>query len=259
MADRPGFNLKLEQYLLGELTPDENTRLEAQLARDAGLRQQLEQLRGDSAAYFAKYPRLTQPAKKSWLAEPISRYAAGGLALATAAILVIVLMPRHTGTEPANGTAKTSDGGQTLIAAHNPDTGDRSKGLKAALLLSVMRNQKAQALGDGDTVAAGDEILIAYRSSGYKYGVIVSVDAQKSVTLHYPAKVTGSQQLAVGKGQLATAFKLDETLGFEKFYFVTSDNELPLQQILSVLEKKGKMTGLKTGTAHVSAVMLKKQ
>lgn len=259
MADRRGFNLKLEQYLLGELTPDENTRLESQLARDAGLRQQLDQLRGDSAAYFAKYPRLTQPAQKSWWAQPISRYAAGGLALATAAILVIVLMPHHTGTEPANGTAKAADRGQTLIAAHNTDTGDRSKGLKAALLLSVIRNLKAQALGDGDTVAAGDEILIAYRSSGYKYGVIVSVDAQKSVTLHFPAKVTGTQQLAAGKAQLATAFKLDETPGFEKFYFIASDSELPLQQILSALEKSGNIKGLKTGTAHVSAVMLKKQ
>jgi hypothetical protein len=255
MAAKHGFNLKLEQYLLGELPAAEKAKIDAELKTNADLRRELERLKGDTGAYFAKYPRLAKKAKNSWWSLPVSRTLAGGLAFATAVVSVVLLLPQQqqmvTGTVTNNGNYT----GET----QGSENGVRTKGLKPALFLTVVREGKAESLADGSRVRGGDEIQIGYRASGHGYGAIFSVDAEKSVTLHFPESTAGSQKLGSGAMSLKQAFKLDEKPGFEKFYFIASDRELPLKKMQQELAKTGKLASVSEKEVQVISILLKKE
>lgn len=261
MSDKHGFNLKLEQYLLGELKPQEMAAIEAELAKNAGLRGELEKLKQENAAYYLKHPRLNQqreerPAREkfSWLSLFAPRLV-GGLAFAAACLIAVIFYMKNVPVQNDNTTAKGQNN-NNVIAMNNNNTnnGVTLKGQKPGLFLST-----TQPLTNGSVVHAGDEIQIAYRASGYKYGVIFSVDAARETTFHFPAnfKSGESQELRPGsRVPLKLAFKLDDKPGYEKFYFVAAQQPLSHPQLLAVAANNGKVT---MPDVEVTVILLKKE
>ena len=260
------FDLKLEQYLLGELSPREKAAMEKELSNNAKLRQRLQQIKEENEQYYRKYPRLnfqtpSQPStQNAWWKTLFSTKIGGGLLLAAACLLVILLLPKQQ--PPQNGTTTAGNEGKTVLAMNGTtsDNGVRSKGLQPSLFLSIMRDGKPHSVTEGAEVLGGDEVQIAYRASGARFGVIVSVDADKSVTLHFPDKAAAEQKLAIGaRVSLGNAFKLDDNPGFEKFYFITADQPIPLKKVLGILGKGGTITEKNLAGANIISVILRKK
>lgn len=250
------FNLKLERYLLGELSPAETKQLEKALKKDHALRAELERLRGDTAAYFAKYPNLNAKRKTPWWQRRIVSVIGGGLVFAAASAAVVLLLPRAQ-NEPQK-IALNSDPNQAKPSHETVPDGNeiRTKGLIPALFLSVNK----RALKDGDTVKAGEKIEIAYRASGYSYGAIFSVDAERSVTLHFPLDGHTAAKLQRGaRISLKLAFELDDKPGFENFYFITSQKKITIAKLKRELAKTGKLTAPKTTDIRIVSIRLKKE
>lgn len=260
MSNEHGFNLKLEQYLLGELKPQEMAAMDAELAKNPGLRKEFEKLKQENAAYYQKHPRLNQrreekPAREkfSWLAI-FSPRLIGGLAFAGACLIAVIFYMKNVPVQNGNTTAKGQNNNVIAMNGNNTTNGVTLKGLKPGLFLST-----TQPLTNGSVVHAGDEIQIAYRASGYKYGVIFSVDAKRETTFHFPGnfKTGESQELKAGsRVPLKLAFKLDDKPGFEKFYFVTSQQPLSHPQLLAVAANGGKVT---MPDIEVITILLKKE
>lgn len=248
MNNKQQFDLKLERYLLRELPPSEMKRMEDELKHNAELRGKLEALRRDTGEYFQKYPHLRSQQtpqttdKTPWWTTLFAPRVIGGLALAATVIALVFFLPKSPSENQTISADKKQD---NVIIAMKQNSGEnevRSKGNKPVLYLSVIRNAQKVSLAENDAVRTGEEIQIAYRASGYRYGVIVSVDAGKSVTLHFPGTETAPQDLKGGNAvTLPLAFKLDEKPGFEKFYFLASDKPLPLRQVMRELVQSGNL------------------
>ena len=144
-----------------------------------------------------------------------------GLVVASAAVLIWLpredirqLQPEHIET-PVEYRAQTELGAQSE---------NRTKGLRAHLVLHRKVGSDAEKLDPNTHVKAGDLIQVSYVASDAKYGVIVSLDGAGQSTLHFPSSPRGSTQLSSdGMVPLNQAYELDGAPGFERFIFVSTD------------------------------------
>lgn len=116
-----------------------------------------------------------------------------------------------------------------------------SKGLPPSIAVFRKRDGSGtppERLNRGSAVRAGDTLQLAYVSAGRRYGVIASVDAQGTVTLHLP-EAPGEAPALVAHGETALphAYQLDETPGFERFVFFTSDSPFATEPVVEALRK----------------------
>ena len=267
MHEKHPFNLRLEQYLLGELPQSEMLKIENELKTNHQLRQELDRLEAETKQYYDKFPRLNFPPKpnarpkNTWWAFLTSPALAGGLAFATATLLVVLFLPETflKQTEMVQNGVRDDFPG----TAHAPveSQGVRTKGLMPALFLSMVHEGTVRELSDNDLVRSGDEIKIAYRASGYAYGVIVSVDSQKEVTLFLPA-TKDSNQLPLesgGKVALRVAYQLDAKPGYETFFFIASKRSMSVPKIMQELQATGSIKSSSTPDLYVVKIRLKKE
>ncbi len=247
MHKQKGFNLKLERYLLGELPAAEMTAVEKELGRNAALRKQLDALKKETEDYYRAHPRLRggafsqEPETEPWFRKIFGPRALGALVFAAACIAAVLYFPQATQQKGEDKIAGKQETNLIVLNGHDNENTVRSKGLTPTLFLSIIRAGKEQILADGDKVEGGDEIQIAYRASGNRYGFIVSVDADKAVSLHFPESEKAPQELMGGaKVKIPHAFKLDDRPGFEQFFFIAADEPLPLKKIMKSLTRRGK-------------------
>jgi hypothetical protein len=99
-------------------------------------------------------------------------------------------------------------------------------GVKGELALHVYRHGAAgdERLRDGARATRGDLLQLAYASKTGGYGVLLSIDGARKVTLHLPEADAGkAAQLRDGRVvQVPSAYQLDDAPGFERFFFVTA-------------------------------------
>jgi hypothetical protein len=86
-------------------------------------------------------------------------------------------------------------------------------------------------------VHRGDTLQIRYVAAGKRFGIIASIDARGQVTFHLPE----SAGLAValerdGERALPHAYELDDSPGFERFVFVTSNAPFATAEIAQALK-----------------------
>jgi hypothetical protein len=83
-----------------------------------------------------------------------------------------------------------------------------------------------------DFVSAGDTIQAAYRTSG-KHMLILSVDGNGQVTLHYPESKPCATRVEPAQRfiPLHSAFELDNAPSFEHFFLVVSDEPLSIEAL----------------------------
>lgn len=233
----------LEQYLLGE-SP---AWVREAIAEDPEAQRRIDALREDNAAFFEKYPPedlvaaieeradrdgATEEQAGETLAEFLRRLL-GAVTLrpavalgAVATVAVLIALPLFLTADrdiPVEGS-----GGEYV----------RLKGLEPSLSVYHRDAQgEVVELESGATVEAGDTLQIAYNSAGAAHGVIFSVDGRGAVTLHFPASPFESDRLeGGGENALPYAYILDDSPGFEKFYFVVAEVSLDVAEIITALE-----------------------
>ncbi len=217
----------LEQYRLGELSPDATERLERRLTEDADLRARLEALEQSDAEIRRQYPpewlagqiRLRLGSATSPSARPPRaawRRWAMPVAVAVTAFGAMVLMPSLVGPP------------------------ERFKGSGPSLTLYRRTAEGSEKLTEGDPVRKGDLVRIGYQATGRAYGVILSIDGRGAVTRHLP--IEGDAAAALDRGGLVLldhAYELDDAPRWEAFYFVTSDAPFEVAPVLAAAREAG--------------------
>jgi anti-sigma factor RsiW len=148
---------------------------------------------------------------------PLPGFGLPVLTLGSVAALVLGFLSLRGGPELQAGSAEESVG-----AERAPLETVTEKGLAPQLLVYKSTPRGAERLTPASSVRAGDTLQVAYVAAGQRYGVVASVDAAATVTLHLPEKPGMASALeAEGETALPYAFELDATPGFERFVFVS--------------------------------------
>jgi hypothetical protein len=128
---------------------------------------------------------------------------AGGLALTH-----MMLRPSHTD----EGAVSRLENPEIIVAKGDP------------VRLYVYRHdaQGARSLKDGARAARGDLLQLAYGSETGGYGVLLSIDGARKVTLHWPERQDGDAPALKARGEirLPSSYELDDAPAFERFFLV---------------------------------------
>ncbi len=224
LPERRDEDLLLELHALGELPEELAPEVARRLEQDPEARAYLEQREAAQRQileHLPPEPALEQIRRRA-AAERLGRRVrvAGylGGALATAAALLLVVLQPLVGEHPgASGRA--------------PD----QIAIKGTSRLQLFRNGKGRPLAHRATVTAGDVLELRYLASGQdRHGIILSVDGRATVSLHFPADPGDATLLVRDRSvELGHAFELDETPGFERFFFLTGPDPIPVRQVLA--------------------------
>jgi hypothetical protein len=224
-------DITLERYCLSELPPEAAARLERQLQRDPGLRQRLDALRASDAEIHAsdRLELVASRVRRQLEKGEANRHRGQRFRLwlvpaAVAAVVVLLLAPPRPVTDPA-------------------EDGERIKGLQPSLTLFRRVDGTSETLADGALARSGDLIRVGYHAAGHSYGVIVSIDGRGHVTLHLPR--TGEQAVALGREAtvlLDHAYELDDAPRWERFYFVTGNEQFRVSEVVATAERTARLS-----------------
>ena len=209
-------DLLLEQYSLGELSPDQERMVRAELERNESARQRLAAIAQSNREILSDYPpeRIVPAIKERFLkasgkaARP-RRAPALAWALPAAAMVVLVLS-------------------LFVIQEKVVSSETRLKGLSTHLnLFRKTPSGGAEELRSGAAARRADVLQISYTAGEAKYGVILSVDGRGGITWHVPVGYQGGSRAAPaldmqGQVVLPSAYELDDAPGFERFFLVYS-------------------------------------
>jgi len=144
---------------------------------------------------------------------------------ACAAGLAVMLVVRDHGT----GTQTLTNEAQEEIVT--------IKGLKPSLRIYRKTASGSELLRANASVHRGDTLQIRYVAAGKRFGVIASIDARGQITFHLPeAPGTAIALERDGERALPHAYELDDSPGFERFVFVTSDAPFATAEIAQALK-----------------------
>jgi hypothetical protein len=214
-------DLKLEQYALGDLAPDQAAAVQQELARDAELRVRLAALAESDRQILADYPperivpaireRMRGGGARSGSRRWTQLFAVGLPVAATIVFLFSFFVVRERAL---------------------PDQ-TRLKG--AATHLSVFRQTAggAEELQAGAAARRGDLLQLSYTAVAARYGAIFSIDGRGTLTWHLPAGAGGAASPLALQGQvvLPSAYELDDAPSFERFFIVFSDQPFKLGDV----------------------------
>jgi len=235
---------KLERFLLGELPEREMSAIRRQARDCPEIARAIEALRQSDADLRRRLPseefvprieaRLTQEQARDGRPEELRRtpkwkrllWASPLLAAAT--ILAVVIFREDPTTRPKGSGAVVATTPQILIYR------------KAGPSVETLKN--------GDRVASGDLLQIAYIPAGRSFGMIASVDGRGMVNLHFPDAPTSSAKLRPGSlVRLENSYELDDAPGYECFYFITSRAEFDVRGVLDRLAASARRTAYTPG------------
>ena len=220
----------VERAALDEVPPASRGRIAA--ADPKGLAEGIAALRERDAAELATHPvapALAQIEARVALVKRRRRtrqLGVVGFALAAAVALVILRPGPHAATE-------------TSPAVQEPDDGIRVKGA-ARLVAFREAGDHAERLEADALVHQGDLLQLRYNAGGRRYGVIASVDGAGVVTLHFPASEDAppeATEVATKTTTLPHAYALDDAPRFERFFFITANQPIDVQQSLAALRE----------------------
>jgi len=114
------------------------------------------------------------------------------------------------------------------------------KGLSPHVVVYRKTNASPDRLSASTVVHGGDTLQVTYVAAGRRFGVVASVDAAGSITLHLPER-PGPAAPLVGQGEtpLPHAFELDDSPGFERFVLVTGDRPFSTTEVVESLRPGG--------------------
>lgn len=230
----------LERYVLGELPDEDAEEIHKQVSTDPELRKAIEKIKSSNREILALYPpAVVKASLLTQLAEtrskktsfPLRRILYMSSAFATVVLLVILILPgllkKKTGLAVIDSTPDFS-------LVKGIPTIDLSK---TQLLIFRKISDQVEILTNGDPAKAGDLLQLGYVAAAEPYGMIFSIDGRSTVTLHYPSESGDSTELEQNKKSfLPNAIELDDAPGFERFFFITSDFQIDVADILGKAE-----------------------
>ena len=108
--------------------------------------------------------------------------------------------------------------------------------LKPVLRIYRKTRSGSELLSAQASVHRGDTLQIRYVAAGKRFGVIASVDARGLLTFHLPESEGPAVALdRDGERALPHAYELDDSPGFERFFFVTSNAPFTTAEIAQAL------------------------
>ncbi|MCP4133391.1 MAG: hypothetical protein GY754_20655 [bacterium] len=245
MAKEYVSDLQLEQYYLRELPAGRMKEIEQLLENDREIQKRFEQIEQSNREILEKYPpglvagsvgRLYETSEKEKRRKDGNEKTPGRNPMVLfknfifpvfslgAVVIAFVLFLPGTGTIPSRD---------------NGNQHERIR-LKGSTRFFIYRKSAAgkERLKTGAQVKEKDLLQLAYISVKAHYGVILSIDGRKAVTLHYPASETGSTELEINKKHvLPNSYELDDAPDFERFFFITSRVEINARELAKAAEK----------------------
>jgi hypothetical protein len=219
----------VERAALDEVPPAS----EGRIARaDAGeLAERIAAVHGENTAELARHP--AGPA----VAQIEARVAAerreqarrrrrwwGWLGFATTAAAVVVV-------------ARLSSPDVAAPVAVEEDDTTRAKGAPRLLVFRQVGDQ-AERLAANAFVRAGDVLQVRYNPGGQSHGVIASIDGAGVVTLHFPLSEDAQPEdtaMSAKRTALPNAYALDDAPRFERFFFITANEPVDVQEALAAM------------------------
>lgn len=233
-----------EQYVLGEL--DEATRARVEAAPDFDAR--IAEIKESDGDILETYPpeafatRIRNAYEASRAAQPQRRVSENRRQARTGGILAGSLFGRPVASFGVSAAVLAIVAVAAVMVGGllpQPGEGIRTKGLEAEIRVYRDGGEAIEILQDGSQVAEGDLLQISYNAAGGRFGCIFSIDGRGAFTLHYPPTADGATSIEPsGEVLLPYAYRLDDAPRFEKFYFVTSDQEFDLDTIFDVVSNQ---------------------
>jgi hypothetical protein len=217
-------DLKLEQYLLGELDSSEIENITEQASRDEHLKIQLESLKQMEKRFADKYPvdwfkRRISPE----IIKPGTSRHSFRLALVPIVCTLLLLPLAYF----------------YISMSINVDSSiTRIKG--DALFFTVYRKTALghDLLPDGSVVRQKDLLQVEYTAdSSLLYGLLISIDGNSHITIHLGDENGSSVKLTEKHKMLPYSYELDDAPGFEKFFFIAGKNQFHLNDCISICKK----------------------
>lgn len=246
----------LERLVANDLDPGTAERVRSRLAAHGELGR-MQQLEVSNRALLAAHPapavvteierRLRTPGKQRPVStrEP-SRWRwtwpalTVGVSLAVALLVTRAIWHENPSAPPSVGNPKIT-----------------AKGLAPQLAIYRQREGGgAERLTADSRVRAGDVLQVAYVGAGRRYGVIASIDALGAVTLHLPEIPGSAAELEHGETPVPHAFELDDSPGFERFVFASSNTPFATSTLVEAL-RSGKLEAVSPSLELVVAVARK--
>ena len=211
----PISDLLLEQYALGELSPEQKRMVSAALERDEALRLRLTALSDSDRQILRDYPpERIVPAirERARSARPagLPRWTARALwALPAAAAIVLALS----------------------VGLARPET--RMKGIGPHLTVFAQSSSGAVELAPGAVAQQGERIQLSYTAAGARYAAILSIDGRGTITWHLPPGGGGMSPAVEPQGRtvLPRSYELDDAPRFERFFFVSAASAFSLADV----------------------------
>ncbi|MBN1273822.1 MAG: hypothetical protein JXB26_16260 [Candidatus Aminicenantes bacterium] len=221
----------LERYVLEELPEDEKEKIRHLCSTNPEIQSAVEEIKKSNRNILELYPFQTMKADFSNHHAEISRKPFPWKLIFTvssaAAILVLifwlpVLKHKSLIFQPA------SERDITLVK------GIVNVDLSLTQLLVYRKTQdKVELLKDGEKAEAGDLLQLAYVANKKTYGMIFSIDGRGYITLHFPENKRKSTELEPHRQfLLPNAIELDDAPQFERFFFLTSESPIDVENIL---------------------------
>jgi hypothetical protein len=223
-------DLKLEQYLLGELSGKELAVMEQCIAENEDCRLRLAAMERSNREILDLYPpdvmsrRIRSALERS--RDPLimrflrPRPIASALGAAVAALFFMWVLPGEFG----------------FLGTDVTPSDIRVKGEGPNIKIYRKTPEGSESLRDGATAYPGDLIRIGYQAAGSAYGIILSVDGWGKATMHLPRDGRRAVRLNKdGRVLLDFALELDDAPNWERFYFVTGDTPFDVNPVLEAV------------------------
>jgi len=222
----------LERYALGELPDEEKEEIRLLSSSVPEIQAALDEIKSSNRDILALYPPLTvkasllmQLAETPKKAFPLKRVLTISSAVATLLILILVF-PLHK----QKPSIIYPDAEREVTLAKGIPAVDLSR---TQLLVYRKIQDRVETLSDGEKARAGDLLQLAYVTTEDSYGMILSIDGRGAVTLHLPESKGDSTKLELSKQSLLpNAIELDDAPEFERFFFLTSDSPIDVDEVL---------------------------
>lgn len=237
MRNKKIHSWELEQYILRELPKERLAEIDTQLKEDPALREEIELLKNSNNEILAQYPpdsAVPRILDRVHLEKTRENYSRSPFfkrlliaAPAFAAVIILFLMLPVIKDILGPGTPGTRLKGEDGIDMTKPN-----------LLVYRQTKDQPELLKKGVVAGAGDLLQIAYVAGEQSHGVILSMDGNGVVTLHFPDGKTGTTTLEKKKKiLLGSSYELDDAPAFERFFFITSQSEIDVKKVLAQAKK----------------------
>jgi hypothetical protein len=131
---------------------------------------------------------------------------------------------------------KPKDATKLMLGEDQPESIGIKGDLKPALRIYRKTSSGSELLRAQANVRRGDTLQIRYVAAGKRFGAIASIDARGLVTFHLPEMEGPAVVLdRDGERALPHAYELDDSPGFERFVFVTSDAPFTTTEVIQAL------------------------